>query len=77
MKEPVTTDWTIIGDLKELNIYGAHLGPNCYPTVIDYLSRGLLKVDGMVTHQLQMEHFLDGIHMVQDGKHSIKVLLRP
>lgn len=77
MKEPTTTDWTVIGDLKELNIYGAHLGPNCYPTVIDYLHRGLLKVDGMVTHQLPMEQYLDGIHKVHDGKHSIKVLLRP
>ena len=31
MKEPTTSDWTIIGDTKELNIYGAHLGPGCYP----------------------------------------------
>ena len=26
MREPVTVDWTIIGDTKELNIHGAHLG---------------------------------------------------
>ena len=25
MREPVTVDWTIIGDTKELNIHGAHL----------------------------------------------------
>ena len=43
MKEPTTTDWTIIGDTKELNIYGAHLSPGCYPKVIDYLQRGLLR----------------------------------
>ena len=30
MREPVTVDWTIIGDSKELNIHGAHLGPYCY-----------------------------------------------
>ena len=77
MKEPTTTDWTIIGDTKELNIYGAHLGPGCYPTVIDYLSRGLLKVDGMVTHQLPLERFREGIELVHAGKDSIKVLLRP
>ena len=77
MKEPTTTDWTIIGDTKELNIYGAHLGPGCYPKVIDYLHRGLLNVDGIVTHELPLESYLEGFHMVQSGKDSIKVLLRP
>ena len=77
MKEPTTTDWTIIGDTKELNIYGAHLGPGCYPKVIDYLHRGLLNVDGIVTHQLPLEQYLDGLHMVTAGSESIKVLLRP
>ncbi len=77
MKEPTTSDWTIIGDTKELNIYGAHLGPHCYPKVIDYLHRGLLKVDGIVTHELPLEGYLEGIRMVEAGKDSIKVLLRP
>ena len=77
MARESSVDWTIIGDSKELNIYGAHLGPGCYPTVIDYLHRGLLKVDGIVTHQLPLERYLDGIHMVHGGKDSIKVLLRP
>ncbi|HXG25121.1 MAG TPA: alcohol dehydrogenase catalytic domain-containing protein [Chthonomonadales bacterium] len=77
MKEETSTDWTIIGDSKELNIYGAHLGPGCYPKVIDYLHRGLLKVDGIVTHQLRLEDYLEGIQMVLDGRQSIKVLLKP
>ncbi len=29
--EAVTVDWTVIGDTKELNIHGSHLGPYCYP----------------------------------------------
>src|SRR2546423_824880 len=77
MARETSTDWTIIGDSKELNIYGAHLGPGCYPKVIDYLHRGLLNVDGIVTHQLPLEQYLDGIHMVHTGHESIKVLLRP
>jgi threonine dehydrogenase-like Zn-dependent dehydrogenase len=77
MREPTTSDWTIIGDTKELNIYGAHLGPGCYPKVIDYLTRGLLNVEGMVTHQLPLERYAEGIQMVALGKNSIKVLLRP
>ncbi len=77
MAHPTTSDWTIIGDSKELNIYGAHLGPGCYPVVIDYLARGLLKVDGIVTHQLPLEAFREGIEMVHTAAHSIKVLLLP
>ncbi len=77
MKEPTTTDWTIIGDSKELNIYGAHLGPGCYPRVIDYLHRGLLNVDGIVTHELSLERYLEGFQMVMSGSGSIKVLLKP
>lgn len=77
MKEPTTTDWTIIGDTKEVNIYGAHLGPGCYPKVIDYLHRGLLKTDGIVTHHLPLEQYREGIEMVHAGTESLKVLLRP
>ena len=28
-KEDVTVDWSIISDDKELDVLGAHLGPNC------------------------------------------------
>ena len=72
-----SVDWSVIGDVKELNVFGAHLGPGCYPTVIEYLHRGLLKVEGIVTHRLPLEDYLEGIHLVHAGKDSIKVLLRP
>ena len=42
MREPVTVDWTIIGDTKELNIHGSHLGPYTYPLVIDYIHNELI-----------------------------------
>lgn len=77
MRETTSTDWTIIGDTKELNLYGSHLGPHCYPKVIDYLHRGLLQVEGIVTHQLSLEEYQAGIDLVASGKESIKVLLRP
>ena len=32
-----TVDWSIIGDRKELDVRGAHLGPYCYPIAIDLL----------------------------------------
>lgn len=73
----VSADWTIIGDSKEITIYGAHLGPGCYPVVIDYLDRGLLQVDGIVTHDLPLERFEEGLDLVHSGSNCIKVLLRP
>ena len=44
---PVAVDWSIIGDAKELNIHGAHLGPYCYPKAIRYISDGTVVVVGL------------------------------
>lgn len=77
MREPVTVDWTIIGDSKELNIHGAHLGPYCYPVAIDMLVKGLLPMDQIITHQLPLAAYQEGINLVESGAHSIKVTLVP
>lgn len=70
-------DWTIIGDGKELDIHGAHLGPYCFPTAIDYLSRGLIGIEPIVTHHLPLEDFEQGFRAVENPEDSIKVLLKP
>ena len=77
MREPVTVDWTIIGDTKELNIHGSHLGPYCYPTAIRMLEEGRLPMDDIVTHRLPLEDFQKGIDMVASGLTSVKVTLEP
>ncbi|MBC7871935.1 MAG: alcohol dehydrogenase catalytic domain-containing protein [Chitinophagaceae bacterium] len=77
MREPVTVDWTIIGDTKELNIHGAHLSPYCYPIAINMLQKGLLPMDRIVTHQMSLSSFHEGMNMVASGKQSIKVTLTP
>lgn len=77
MREPVTVDWTIIGDTKELDIYGAHLGPYCYPIAIDMLTKGLLPMDDIITHQIPLANFQAGIDLVAGGSQSIKVTLQP
>ncbi len=77
MREPVTVDWTIIGDSKELNIHGAHLSPHCYPVAIKMLAEGRLPMDRIVTHALPLADFQKGIDLVASGKSSIKVTLRP
>jgi threonine dehydrogenase-like Zn-dependent dehydrogenase len=77
LREPVTVDWTIIGDTKELNIHGSHLGPNCYPVAIKMIEQGLLPIDDIVTHRLPLTDFQKGIDLVADGSKSIKVTLEP
>jgi len=75
--EPTCVDWSIIGDVKELNIYGAHLGPFCYPKAIRYLEEGKVKVDSIVTHILPLQNFQEGIELVHNGENSIKIILKP
>ncbi|HZB95139.1 MAG TPA: alcohol dehydrogenase catalytic domain-containing protein [Herpetosiphonaceae bacterium] len=77
MRELVTVDWTIIGDSKELDIHGAHLGPYCYPIAIDMLEKGLLPMEHIITHQLPLAAFEQGIETVGSGDTSIKVTLKP
>jgi len=75
MREPVTADWTIVGDTKELNIRGSHLGPYTYPLAIDYIHRGSIDVGPLITHTLPLEEFQTAIEKVHQAKDSIKVLL--
>ena len=77
MREPVTVDWTIIGDTKELNVHGSHLGPHCYPVAMRMIQEGKLPMDEIVTHQLPLSDFQNGMGMVQSGLPSVKVTLVP
>ena len=73
----VQVDWTIIGDTKELNIHGSHLGPYCYPLAIDMLLKGRVPADDIVTHALPLEQHNEAFQMVHEAKSSIKVMLQP
>ncbi|MCB0087784.1 MAG: alcohol dehydrogenase catalytic domain-containing protein, partial [Caldilineaceae bacterium] len=77
MREPVTVDWTIIGDTKELNIHGSHLGPYCYPIAMEMLAKGLLPMDRIITHTMPLASFQQGIDLVGAGTQSVKVTLTP
>jgi len=77
MREPVTVDWTIIGDTKELNIHGSHLGPYCYPLAMDMLVKRQIPVERIVTHRLDLAAYREAIELVHAGRDSIKVMLVP
>ena len=55
--EPATVNWTVIGDTKELNIHGSHLGPYCYPNVIKALHTGTVDVKPLVADAFALDDF--------------------
>ncbi|HUR87458.1 MAG TPA: alcohol dehydrogenase catalytic domain-containing protein [Ramlibacter sp.] len=69
-------DWSIIGDRKELDVRGAHLGPYCYPIAIDLLARGLVTSKGIVTHSYALEDWDEAMPLA-NSLDSVKVLLKP
>lgn len=77
LRESVTVDWTLIGDTKELNIHGSHLGPYCYPIAIEMLAKRRIDAEWIITHRLPLREYKEGIELVRSGKDSIKVLLEP
>jgi threonine dehydrogenase-like Zn-dependent dehydrogenase len=73
----VSVDWSIIGDDKELDVLGAHLGPYCWPAAIRMIESGVLPMDRICTHQLPLTDFQNGLDLVASGKESVKVSLIP
>jgi threonine dehydrogenase-like Zn-dependent dehydrogenase len=73
----VSVDWSIISDDKELDVRGAHLGPNCWPAAVRMVESGRLPLDKICTHQLPLEDFQHGLDLVGAGTESIKVSLLP
>ena len=76
-KDPVSVDWSIISDDKELDVRGAHLGPNCWPAAIRMIESGRLPLEQICTHQLPLAQFQEGLELVADGTTSVKVSLIP
>jgi L-iditol 2-dehydrogenase len=75
--EPVTVDWTIIGDTKELDIRGAHLSPYCFPYVIENIARGRLKTSGMIQHTFPLEEWEKAFDYATGKYGDFKVAIVP
>ncbi|MEY0069469.1 alcohol dehydrogenase catalytic domain-containing protein [Providencia rettgeri] len=76
-KDPVTVDWSIISDRKELDLLGSHLGPYCYSLVIEGIGNGDFPTKGVVTDILPLDKFAEGFSMMAKGDPHIKVVLDP
>lgn len=73
-----SVDWSIIGDRKELTIYGAHIsGQDGYPVAISMLEKGIIKVDKIVTHVFNLKDWKEAFEMAYAGEQGIKIVLVP
>jgi L-iditol 2-dehydrogenase len=71
--EPAELDWSIIGDRKELDVLGAHLSPYCFPFVIENISSGKLKTDGVVSSTFKLEEWEKAFELAAGTKGDFKV----
>jgi erythritol/L-threitol dehydrogenase len=55
--EPAAINWTIVGDTKELNIHGSHLGPYCYPKTIKAIAEGQIDVKPLIADSYPVTDF--------------------
>jgi threonine dehydrogenase-like Zn-dependent dehydrogenase len=77
-KDPVTVDWSIISDRKELDLLGSHLSPNAYPWVIKWILDGTLPTTGVVTHKFSLDDWKKAFDIATTGAdNSIKVAIIP
>ena len=60
--QPTTLDWSIIGDKKELNVFGAHISPYTYPFVLEGMVKGTIKTDGVVTKVFSLDEWKTAFH---------------
>ena len=72
---PASIDWSIIGDMKELDVLGAHLGPYCYETVIRLIESGRLPTQGVVTHQFGLDRWEEAFTAANDAARATRVVI--
>lgn len=73
---PVTVDWSVIGDEKELDVLGAHLSPYCYPFVIEHIANNTLKTEGVVTRYFDIEDWEKAFEYAQGTHGDFKVAIK-
>ena len=71
--DTTTVNWSVIGDEKELDLYGVSLSSRCFPKVIRGLYTGELKSDGVVSHTFRLEDYKAAFEQSGSGAGSIKV----
>jgi len=74
--EPATIDWNMVGDQKELNIHGSHLGPYSYPRAIAAIADGSIDVKSLISASYPLAEFAAALDAAKGGD-NFKTLLIP
>ena len=74
--QATTTDWSVIGDRKELDIRGSHLGPYCYPFVIENIYNGNLKTQHVVSSEYRIEDWEKAFLAAEGKEGDFKVVIK-
>ncbi len=72
-----TLDWSVIGDVKELDLLGAHLSPYCFPPVIEWIANGQLPTKGVVSHVFKLDDWQKGFDLAASGENATRVVITP
>ncbi|MBQ6373830.1 MAG: alcohol dehydrogenase catalytic domain-containing protein [Clostridia bacterium] len=71
-----TLDWSIIGDRKELDVLGSHLSPYCFPYVIENITNGTLKTDGVVSSLYELKDWKEAFDRATGKYGDFKVAFK-
>ena len=74
--EKAAIDWSIISDIKELEIVGGHLAPYLYPVAIRLLSQKLIRYEKIVTHEFPLKDWRKAIETAE-SREGIKITMAP
>lgn len=73
----ITVDWNDIGDGKEIDIYGSHLGPYCYVPVMKGMQDGTIHTDGLISHKFALSDWEKAFETAEKDPDAFKVMLVP
>ena len=70
---PINDFW-----MKEVTVLTSYYcGPPDIIEALDFISKGEIIVDDMITHHLPLKDIREGFRLVTAGKDSIKVIIHP
>lgn len=75
--DEVLCNLNLIGDEKELDVLGSHLGPYCYDAVIRGIDNGSIPTEGVVTHKFTYEQWAQAYDVALNNPDALKVILVP
>ena len=75
--QKISVDFNIVGDGKELDIYGSHLSPNCYERVIQGILDGSINTDGLLTHRFALKDWKQAFEVAEKDPTAFKVMMTP